>query len=423
MPIAVPITPLLRARWDDVDKALGQARAGLFCGLSEDERQQVIATGTLLCAQSGDMVLREGDAGNNLFLILSGSVAVRRFVNDAPRDLLTLQAGQIFGELAFLGGVPRTADVVANTEATILVLSRDAFLRISDAAPTTAFAIMFNVALALCQRLAIATDVQTDVLARSEKMKAQQEIDRRRTLSQMVAGVAHEINTPLGIANHAASIVSELARDVAAGRGGRETLDDIMAACRLLQDNVARADRLVQTFKTLSVSQAIDELAMVHLSQLTRDTVDLYRLKARSSKLVLTVLDRFRGDDDEWQGYPGHYAQILLNLLTNVDRYAYPEETGGAVEIEIGRDDRNGASQGFLLVVRDFGRGVSEAESERIFEPFYTTGRNKGGTGLGLPIVKNLVEESLKGKIAVKSKPGEGFEIRIELPRVVQSAL
>jgi signal transduction histidine kinase len=94
-------------------------------------------------------------------------------------------------------------------------------------------------------------------------------IDRRRTLSQMVAGVAHEINTPLGIANHADGIIADLASDLARAPGrddaSRETLDDILAASRLMQESIARADHLVQTFKSLSVSQAVDKLESTHL--------------------------------------------------------------------------------------------------------------------------------------------------------------
>jgi signal transduction histidine kinase len=405
----------LRSRWEPTECDIGGDTA-LFLGLAGNEVREILDAGTVLRAQPGETIVKEGDAGKDLFLILSGAVAVRRYVNDEPRDLVELQAGEIFGEVAFLGGFPRTADIVAVLPSEIFSLSREAYLRVSDAAPAAAFGILLNISLALCQRLATTTDVQTDVLTRSERMKTQQEIDRRRTLSQMVAGVAHEINTPLGVANHAASIVTELAADLAKAQpeSARATLDDIMAACRLLQDNVARADRLVQTFKTLSVSQAADRLDKTHLLQLTRDTADLYRLKARSSGLVISVVDRLEGADDEWLGYPGHYAQILLNLLTNVDRYAYPEDMGGKVEIDVAV-----RGQSFVVTVRDFGRGIAEADLEHIFEPFFTTGRGRGGTGLGLSIVKNLIEESLNGRIGARSKPGAGVEMEIEMPRAV----
>lgn len=407
----------LRSRWDEAARRK-DGETALFLGLSSEEIERIVEAGTILRAQAGETIVKEGDAGKDLFLILSGAAAVRRYVNGEPRDLVQLQAGEIFGELAFLGGVPRTADIVAVAPSEFFSLSRETFLRAGASAPSAAFGVLLNIALALCQRLATTTDVQTDVLTRAERMKTQQEIDRRRTLSQMVAGVAHEINTPLGIANHAASIVTELVGELAKAQpeSARATLDDIVAACRLLQDNIARADRLVQTFKTLSVSQAADKLDKANLLQLTRDTADLYRLKARSSGLVIMVNDRLEGADDAWEGYTGHYAQILLNLLTNVDRYAYPEETGGKVEIDVATQ-----GQGFVVTVRDFGRGIAQADLRHIFEPFFTTGRGKGGTGLGLSIVKNLVEESLNGRISAHSTPGAGVEMQIELPRAVTS--
>ncbi len=332
---------------------------------------------------------------------------MRRSVNGEPRDLLTLREGQIFGELGFLAGFPRTADVAALFASEIFALSRDAFLRLAETAPAAAFTIVLNIAMALCQRLATSTDVHTDVLARSEKMKAQQEIDRRRTLSQMVAGVAHEINTPLGIANHAASIVAELARDFATAHEGegREALDDIITACRLLQDNVARADRLVQTFKTLSVSQAVDALEKVNLLQLTRDTAELYRLKARASKLIVV------GARSSWRRgrrMGGLSRPLCADSAQSADQRRSLRLCRGDQAARSRSRSRRTAPGGYLVIVRDFGRGIAEAELERVFEPFFTTGRAKGGTGLGLAIVKNLVEESLNGRVGARSKPGAG---------------
>jgi signal transduction histidine kinase len=255
-----------------------------------------------------------------------------------------------------------------------------------------------------------------------EKLKTQQEVARRRSMSQMVAGVAHEINTPLGIANHAASIISDLlstfAAEVEQTLTKREAVQDVLEACRLMQDNIRRADRLVQTFKTLAVSQALDNLETVDLRRLTKDVVELFSLTARSSRLAIRVVDELGRRSEHWEGYPGHYTQVLLNLLTNIDRYAYPDGTGGKVEIVLGVLDRSAGDERYSVVVRDFGRGIAPEHLERVFEPFYTTGRTIGGTGLGLAIVKNLVTESLQGEIRIASRPGEGTEVFLSLPRV-----
>jgi signal transduction histidine kinase len=160
-------------------------------------------------------------------------------------------------------------------------------------------------------------------------------------------------------------------------------------------------------------------LERTHLRKVTQDTVDLYRLKARSSHLAVSLIDGLEENGDEWEGYPGHYSQILLNLLTNIDRYAYPDGAGGKVEIELRPVGRAGTKDGYTVVVRDFGHGIAPGDLDHVFEPFFTTGRGRGGTGLGLPIVRNLVTESLNGEIRISSRLGEGTEVLLTLPRIV----
>ena len=110
---------------------------------------------------------------------------------------------------------------------------------------------------------------------------------------------------------------------------------------------------------------------------------------------------------------------VLLNLLFNIERYAYPDGSGGVVEIEL-RADRRREPASFVLVVRDFGRGIEPAHLEQIFTPFFTTGRGKGGSGLGLAIVKNIVTDVLRGAIAVESEPGSGTTFTVTFPQAVE---
>ncbi|MCW5868614.1 MAG: HAMP domain-containing histidine kinase [Candidatus Eremiobacteraeota bacterium] len=109
------------------------------------------------------------------------------------------------------------------------------------------------------------------------------------------------------------------------------------------------------------------------------------------------------------RGYPGSLSQVLLNLLSNAQRYAYPEQSG---EVKIGL---SADQSSYCVTVRDFG----PRNLRRAFEPFFTTGRGKGGSGLGLSIVHTIVTAHLKGTISLDSRPGEGTTVSLSLPREV----
>jgi anti-sigma regulatory factor (Ser/Thr protein kinase) len=116
-----------------------------------------------------------------------------------------------------------------------------------------------------------------------------------------------------------------------------------------------------------------------------------------------------------WVGYRVCLSQVVLNLLTNIQRYAYPEGAGGDVEIIVAADGPQ-LSPYFVVSVRDFGRSIQAADLSRVFEPFFTTGRQKGGTGLGLAIVRNLVADGLQGSVELTSRPDEGTVVTLRLP-------
>jgi len=145
----------------------------------------------------------------------------------------------------------------------------------------------------------------------------------------------------------------------------------------------------------------------------------LFRIQAKRSALEVVVQNRIADrEQTQWNGYPGYLSQILLNLLTNVQRYAYPDTNGGRVELEVNAADLSG-HPAYRIAVRDFGVGICDENQAQIFNPFFTTGRTKEGTGLGLSIVFNLVNDSLKGTIHVESTVGSGTTFTLTFPKDV----
>lgn len=246
-------------------------------------------------------------------------------------------------------------------------------------------------------------------LVRSDKMAA---------LGALVAGVAHELGTPLGNSLIAANTVREqtraLRRDLEAGLR-RSTLehylDDTEAGNAIIERNLERSAALVTSFKQVAVDQSSAQRREFTLGEVVDEIVMTMRpsFKRLPFRLTTEVDASLRLDS-----YPGALGQVLTNLVNNAVLHGLEGCSTGEVRI-VGRAEE---ADWVLLDVSDDGCGIPPELQGRIFEPFFTSRLGKGGSGLGLPIVHNLLSNVLGGTIAVDSRPGAGTTMRVRLPRV-----
>jgi signal transduction histidine kinase/ligand-binding sensor domain-containing protein len=277
----------------------------------------------------------------------------------------------------------------------------------------------------LAQRVAERTQVAEQARLRAEQalaelQAAQQELVRAEKLSalgQLVSGVAHEVNTPLGVAvtasSHLSSAVRCLRRKLQSGPLGRREFEDFMTASEeaseLVQRNLERASELIRSFKQVSVDRSSDGRREFELAGFLAELTASLRLlwKHRPVSLHIDCAPDLRLDS-----FPGALGQVLTNLVQNALLHAFEEGAGGQMRIVA----RALSPEHILLQFADDGRGMSAADAQRVFEPFFTTRRGRGGTGLGLHIVHNLVCEKLGGSIRLHSAPGQGSQFEIEIP-------
>ena len=252
-----------------------------------------------------------------------------------------------------------------------------------------------------------------DDLIRAEKLAS---------LGQLVAGVAHEINTPLGIALTTATLVRDETRDfravVAAGTLSRSRLthfvDRVGEGAQLLASNLTRAADLVHGFKQVAVDRASDERRSFPLD------VWLDELLASLQPMLRKGGHRVRPDCPPGltvDTYPGVLAQVVTNLVANAVVHGFAEIGQDGHGTIVVRAQAAGAL--VRIEVADDGIGIPPENLARIFDPFFTTARSRGSTGLGMHIVHNLVTVKLQGRIAVESGPGLGTTVRVEFPREV----
>jgi signal transduction histidine kinase len=371
--------------------------------------------------EANQIAFREGEISNSLYVILSGKVKIyKRGDNLAEIELRTAGPGEYFGEFALIDGEARSATVSTLTPCEFFILERDAFLALLANFPQSLSSVLAD----LTRSLRATSDRVLKESLEQQAIRTEMELAKYRSLAQMVAGVAHEINTPLGIVNTAASIVkqrvsSEALGSLATDRRTQSILEDIREATDLMEANITRAHRLIQDFKKLSVGQMTDVKEILDLVDVIGEVMGLFKINARQARLEIelqtTLLDPAAR---QWLGYRGYLTQVLLNVLGNVERYAYPDGSGGRVEIEISADSQ-GKEEQFVIITRDFGRGIPPEALARVFEPFFTTGRSRGGTGLGLAIVQNIVSSALQGSIELTSQPGRGTQVTVRIPRVI----
>ena len=246
------------------------------------------------------------------------------------------------------------------------------------------------------------------------------ESEKMASLGALVAGVAHEINTPVGISVSAASFLQD--RTLALRRrldskgsdpgAIREFLDDAEESARLLLSNAGRAADLIQSFKQVSVDRVSENHRTFLLREYLEETVASLRPELRQTRHRVEISCP---RDLEVEGYPGPLAQALSNLVMNCVRHAWPDGAAGTVRLEAKLEEEDAV----VLRCSDDGCGVPARILDKLFEPFFTTERGKGGSGLGLYIVYNIVSQTLGGTIDVESEVGAGTTFILRFPRVL----
>jgi PAS domain S-box-containing protein len=244
------------------------------------------------------------------------------------------------------------------------------------------------------------------------------EAEKLAALGRMVAGVAHEINSPVGTS---LTVATELGRkstlfveEVARGGLKRSSLNDfvrlVQSASSQLAGNLSRAAELVESFKQVAVDQHYLDRRIFDAGDLTEQIFTSLRPGLRKNNLVLDVDCPFRV---AMNSYPGPYGQVLTNLFLNAVAHAFPDRMGGSIYIAV----RESGPEDVEIVVADNGCGMSADIRRQAFNPFFTTRRHEGSIGLGLHIAHNIVTNRLGGLIHLNSEDGEGTTIRLVLPR------
>jgi len=234
-----------------------------------------------------------------------------------------------------------------------------------------------------------------------------------------VAGVAHELNTPIGNCLTAASTLdertTETQRAFAAGALKRSALETFLgeadAASQLLLRGLRSAADLVAHFKQVSVDQTSEHRRRFALTSLVEDVLSVLSPQLRKARINIQTEITLAPEID---GYPGALGQLLTNLVLNAHVHAFEGEAPRQIWIR-GHALEPGW---FELQVQDNGRGMSEDVRRRAFDPFFTTKMGQGGTGLGLNIVYNIATGVLGGQLELKTAPGEGSCFSFRLPLI-----
>ena len=246
-------------------------------------------------------------------------------------------------------------------------------------------------------------------LVQAEKMAA---------LGGLVAGIAHEINTPVGIGVTAASYLNEQTVTL---RGGfekgelteskfAEYLSSAEESARTILINLKRAAELITSFKQVAVDQIREEQRSFNLQEYLQEILLSLRPKFKHTgyRIKLQCPENL-----VMENLPGVLMQVITNLVMNSLIHGFRNRKSGTITINVTGDDHV-----VNILYRDDGVGMTEEQVKKVYDPFYTTRRTEGGTGLGMHIVYNLVTRTMGGTIICSSEPEKGTVFTITIPRI-----
>jgi len=251
-----------------------------------------------------------------------------------------------------------------------------------------------------------------DKLIREEMLQK----DKMASLGQLVAGIAHEINTPLGVCVTGISNLYEehtvfkkaAVNGLVTEKQFNNFIEDVGETCSIIKSNVERASRLISSFKQVAVDQSSETIRLINIKNYINETIQSLNPLIKKTKHSITVTSP---DCLEIETQPGALSQLITNLITNSIIHGFEKINHGEIKIIVTEQDSK-----LEITYKDNGKGMDEEQSSKFFDPFFTTKRGSGGSGLGGHIIFNIVATSLKGSIKLETAIGKGCKFIIAIP-------
>jgi|GEM_PF-1284331 len=267
------------------------------------------------------------------------------------------------------------------------------------------------------EELRVQNQTLSNTLTELEQTQSQLiEAEKMASLGSLVAGISHEVNTPLGVAVTAASHLNQHTREFKhryeQGKLTKSEFDLYMETTTettdIILSNLNRASTLIQSFKQIAVDQSSDTKVVFNLKQ----HLEMLITSLRPSFKNLPIDINISGDDIDIDSYPGLFNQVVTNLVMNSIKHGLSESQHGKISIVI-----DSSHDLVKITIEDNGVGIPDDIKNKVFDPFFTTQRGTGGSGLGLNIVYNLVKQKLGGNIHVEDNIPQGARIIVSFPQ------
>lgn len=259
-------------------------------------------------------------------------------------------------------------------------------------------------------------DLKETVETLNNTQKTLIESEKMAALGTLVSGIAHEINTPIGICltgiTYFMDILGNIDNLYYKENMSQDEFEKFLKSSKELATtinaNIKRAAELVQSFKKISVEQNSSENREFNLHVYIQDIVDALKNKLKKNQHINVNIPK----TINIFGSPSACYQISTNLIINTLTHGFNENEKGILDISAIENETS-----VVIIYKDDGKGIKEKDLPKIFEPFFTTNRSFGGTGLGLNLVYNIISSQLGGTITCKSKINQGTEFTITIPK------
>lgn len=254
-----------------------------------------------------------------------------------------------------------------------------------------------------------------------EKLKETQEElvqkEKMASLGALVAGIAHEVNTPIGICvtgithlkHHYEELKAKVEDETATDDDLEAFFEDLEECCHMIISNTGKAADLIQSFKRIAVDQSSEDVRELQIRQYLDEII--ISMKPMLKRLPHTISISCP-NDIMMNTVAGALSQIITNLIQNSVLHAFKDDVAGEITISVVEESNH-----YHIYYEDNGAGMDENQVNNYFEPFFTTKRNQGGSGLGGHLIFNLVTGKLNGKITLKSQLNQGIQVDITLPK------